>query len=187
MRHRFRFRIRLLLLLVAAAAAGLWGFRAWQDHLASQAPPMPFSGPRLRKPHDDWHALSFPDVADDGEYVSPSPGFLHVRAVADCNAGPRMPAPWDSSGYSYFWVLRVWEHTPTADDGNKGQLVFEHEYRDRLFTVPYGSHVKPEFSQGLPLPPGRYLVQVSIPQMIQSSVADSSTWGPLSSFRVEVK
>ena len=37
--RRFQVSLAVLLKVVAAAAVGLWGFRAWQDRQASNAPP----------------------------------------------------------------------------------------------------------------------------------------------------
>jgi len=108
--------------------------------------------------HDIWRDVLLPDQAQLGpgeDYVSPRRGFLTVHAVADCNEPP--VNPFNMPEMSYFWVLRI---------SRGAETVFYHEYRDQVFTVHFGAHIRPEFRQTLTLEPGRYDVSVSLPEVL---------------------
>jgi hypothetical protein len=148
---------------------GSWGFAA--RYAVRHQVPEPLMTKRLVRPgeailqapprdpeRDIWRELSLPDLAQLGpgdDYVSPRRGFLHVHAVADCNQP--LANPFGMPEFSYFWVLRITRGAET---------VFYHEYREQVFSVPFGAHVRPEFRQTIPLEPGRYDVSVSLPEVL---------------------
>jgi hypothetical protein len=151
-----------------------------------EAPPRP----RPRTPQDWWCDLSFPDVPDVANYASPRPGLLAVRALADINNPVPDVPDFHAPDPSYFWRLRV----SRANDPRRMVPVFEHEYRDQVFKAAHGTHITPKFEQLLPLEAGRYFVQLSLAEVhrradgsLESTQADGSLLGPLSSFWAVVK
>jgi hypothetical protein len=169
----------------------------WSGPIGTKPPPgwadTGFRPPPRNPLTDRWTDLTL-DHEREHDYISPRPGFLTVTGRADLNTPPEKPAPWHLPEFIYVWTLRVSRDLGTAEQPYRTEQVWYQEYRDQPIQTVYGTRITPEFKQELQLPPGRYHVQLGMPEMLlnpdgslRSSQHDGELVGPMRSFWATVR